>query len=78
MAISPEGVIPSTSCYMFAFRVRTRDFGVGRSNGAISGLTKSKTAAHIPDMFLIIKFCTFLISHPKNPRKLHYALFEEL
>ena len=46
-----------------------RDFGVGGSNGAISGLTKFKMAAHIPDMFLIIKLCTFITP---------YGKFEEL
>ena len=43
MAISPRGVVRSTSCL-----VLLGVFGVGGSNGAISGSTKSKMAARPP------------------------------
>ena len=43
MAISPRGVVPSTSCLVLRWV-----FGVGGSNGAISGFAKSKTADRPP------------------------------
>jgi len=43
MAISPRGVIQSTSCL-----IRQWGFRVGGSNGAISGFAKSKIAAQPP------------------------------
>jgi len=43
MAISPQGVVRSTSCLVLGW-----GFWVGGSNGAISSLTKSKMAARPP------------------------------
>jgi len=45
MAISPRGVVRSTSCLVLRWV-----FGVGGSNGAISGFTKSKMAARPPSL----------------------------
>jgi len=45
MAISAQGVLRSTSCLVLRW-----GFRVGGSNGAISGLTKSKMAARPPSL----------------------------